>query len=248
MTQSKSAGSKFLSWLKEIAIVIIGALVIAVLLRTFVGQMFIIPTGSMEQTLVPEDRVYVTKIGNFHRGDIVVFEDPGGWMPPPDSERGVFGKVFEFMGLLPNTATNHLIKRVIGMPGDQVTCCDAEGQITVNGQPLEESEYLFTDPNGVMVAPANIPFDVIVPKDRIFVLGDHRNLSGDSRCHLNDEAEPAGAAAFIPIDKVVGPTIALVAPLNRSRTFSVPKAFEKIPESKDSPPDEPILKVVNPGC
>lgn len=237
------------SWLMEIVLIVVGALIISAVLRTFVGQMFIIPSGSMENTLVPQDRVLVSKIGGFQRGDIVVFEDPGGWMAPQKEKTSVIGKALEFVGLQPSTSTNHLIKRVIGMSGDHVECCDAQGRISVNGVALDESSYLFTDPNGVMTAPANVPFDIIVPKDRIFVLGDHRNASGDSRCHLNDLSQSGkGMAAFIPKDKVVGASVALVSPLNRLRTFSVPDIFKAVPAPSGSPPDVAVLTVVNPGC
>lgn len=245
----RSFGRKILGWVTEGAIIIVGALIISALLRTFVGQMFVIPSGSMENTLVPSDRVLVSKIGGFQRGDIVVFEDPGNWMSTKPEPRSGIGQVLEFVGLLPSTSTNHLIKRVIGMPGDEVSCCDAKGRLMVNGVALEESDYIFVDSNGVMNAPANVPFDVVVPKDRIFVMGDHRGASGDSRCHLSDTGqEGTGMAAFIPKSKVVGASVAIVAPLNRLRAFSVPETFKLIPAAKDPPPDTPTLKVVNPGC
>lgn len=246
----RSRAAKIGGWALEFLIVVVGAIVISSLLRTFVAQMFIIPSGSMENTLTLSDRVVVSKIGNFQRGDIVVFEDPGKWLPGVTEQRSAVGSALEFIGLLPNSSTNHLIKRVIGMPGDHVECCDATGKLKINGKPIDESEYLFSDANGVMVAPANVPFDVVVPRDRIFVMGDHRNASGDSRCHLHDSlpGEGPGSAAFIPINKVVGATVALAAPLSRIRTFSVPAAFSGVPPPASPAPEAPVLNVVNPGC
>lgn len=244
-----SGKRRVLGWLTEATVIIVSALIISALLRSFVGQMFIIPSGSMENTLTPNDRVLVSKIGGFQRGDIVVFEDPGGWMDTQPTPNTGFAKALEFVGLLPNTSTNHLIKRVIGMPGDEVECCDAEGRITVNGVALVEDEYLYVDFDGVMNAPANVPFSVVVPEGRIFVLGDHRASSKDSRCHLNDLSQDGtGMAAFVPVERVVGATVSVLAPLDRFRTFSVPEAFKTIPEPAESPPATAILKVVNPSC
>lgn len=241
--------SKVLNWGLELVIIVVGALILSALIRNFVVQMFIIPSESMENTLAPGDRVIVTKFGGFQRGDIVVFEDPGGWMTQQPEPRSPAGQVLEFIGLLPSSATNHLIKRVVGMPGDRVSCCDEAGRLSVNGHALDESSYLFIDPQGVQVAPASVPFDVTVPKDRIFVLGDHRNASGDSRCRLNDlSQEGKGMAAFVPTEKVVGATTAIVSPLDRLRYFSIPEAFKSVPAPGSPAPDAPILTVVNPGC
>ena len=252
-TDVKSPGraraSKTLNWLFEISLILIGALVISALIRTFIGQMFIIPSGSMENTLQPGDRVMVSKLGSFQRGDIVVFEDPGGWMTVQPEPRSSVGQALEFVGLLPSSGTNHLIKRVIGMPGDRVRCCDEEGRMTVNGHVLDESSYLFTDSNGVQVAPANVPFDVTVPKDRIFVMGDHRNASGDSRCRLNDLSQQGrGAPAFVPRDRVLGATVAIVSPLDRLRLFNPPEVFAAVPAPSEPAPEAPVLTVANPGC
>ncbi len=130
----------------ELVIVVVGALIVSSLLRAFVGQMFIIPSGSMENTLQIDDRVAVQKITDFHRGDIVVFEDPGGWLGPEEEsepEPDPIGRALEFIGLAP-AASDHLIKRVIGMPGDRVICCDKLGRLTVNGVALDETRYIYT--------------------------------------------------------------------------------------------------------
>ena len=109
----------------------------ASLLRGFVGQMFLIPSVSMENTLQVDDRVVVEKLSAVKRGQVIVFKDPGGWLTGTIvRERGPIGKALEFVGVLPDTSTEHLIKRVIGLPGDRVICCDAADRVTVNGQPL----------------------------------------------------------------------------------------------------------------
>jgi signal peptidase I len=107
----------------------------------------------------------------------------------------VLGKAFQFVGVLPDPSTEHLIKRVIGMPGDRVVCCDDNGRITVNDTPLNETAYLYTDRDGVQVAASSIEFEVLVPADRIFVMGDHRDRSSDSRCHLKDTSPSSAIPA-----------------------------------------------------
>ena len=243
-----STGRRVLGWLGEGAIIVVGAVVIAALLRTLVGQMFIIPTGSMEHTIDVGDRVFVSKLGGFQRGDVVVFEDPGGWLNIPKTDPGPIQKGLEFVGVLPNSGTDPLIKRVIGMPGDHVRL-DDQGRIEVNGHALDETAYLYTE-QGVQVAPATVAFDVVVPADHIFVMGDHRNASGDSRCKLanTQQGEPEGMAAFVPVDDVVGSAVAIVAPLDRLSTFNLPDTFGEVPEPSEPAPAKPVLNHVEPGC
>lgn len=241
-----SLGRKVLSWATEGAIIVVGAVVIAALLRTFVGQMFVIPSGSMENTLQPSDRVLVAKFGGFQRGDVVVFEDPHNWLIPEPKKPNVIKDALEFVGVLPNSGTEHLIKRIIGMPGDHVRTTD-DGFIEVNGQKLDESPYLYAQ-DGIHVAPFTVPFDIIVPKDNIFVLGDHRNQSNDSRCRLADVSQTPGASAFVPVDKVVGSAVAIVAPLPRLATFNVPPTYDTVPDPAQPAPDKPDLILVEPGC
>ncbi|HET9128623.1 MAG TPA: signal peptidase I [Propionibacteriaceae bacterium] len=245
-----STGRRLFNGAVEIVIIFVGALIISAALRAWVGQMFIIPSGSMENTLKINDRVAVSKLTHFKRGDIVVFKDPGNWLDMPPQDRTGYKKVLEDIGLLPSTASNHLIKRVIGMPGDDVKCCDVQGRITVNGVPLNETSYLYSA-NGVQVKPAAVPFEVVVPAGRIFVMGDHRDASGDSRCHLADisnDGQPQGADAFVPISDVVGPAVAIVAPLDRIRLLTVPSTFKNIPNPSGSPPQEATIIPKGVGC
>ena len=233
----------------EIAIILVGALLISTLVKGFVAQLFVIPSGSMENTLKVGDRVLVAKFGGFQRGDVVVFEDPAHWLSGPQPEHSAFGKTLEFIGILPNPGDGYLIKRAIGMPGDRVTCCTAEGAITVNNVALDESQYLYSE-NGAQVAPSNVPFDVIVPADHIFVMGDHRNASADSRCRLQTSVGggPVGGPAFVPKERVVGAAVAVVAPLDRLSTFRVPEAFSKIPKPEREAPASPTIIEASPGC
>ncbi|HMR47988.1 MAG TPA: signal peptidase I [Arachnia sp.] len=246
--QPLSFGRRVLGWLAEAAIIVVGAIVIATLLRTFVGQMFLIPSGSMENTLQVDDRVLVLKFGGFDRGDVVVFEDPANWLTPQPREDNLLRDALEFVGVLPNSGTEHLIKRVIGMPGDRVAL-GADGKIEVNGHPLDESAYLYTEA-GVQVAPATVPFEVVVPEDRLFVMGDHRNASRDSRCMLQDVRAglPEGMAAFVPVDHVVGRSVAILAPFSRFTTFSTPDTFAGVPEPAQPAPNRPELVHVEAGC
>lgn len=238
-------GQHLVAFVKELFIVVIGAVIVASLLRGFVGQMFLIPSGSMENTLQLQDRVAVEKISTVKRGQVVVFADPGNWLGESTAvERGPIGKALEFVGVLPDTGTEHLIKRLVGLPGDHVVCCDEQGRMSVNDHPLDEADYLYTELDGEQVAPSEIEFDVVVPEGRIFVMGDHRNDSRDSRCHLNDE-EPGqlkGQAAFVPMDLVVGRAFAVVWPLRDAAKLAVPETFGAVGPGKSPAPTEPVIK------
>lgn len=248
-SQKKSLGRRVFGVFTEFTIIIIGALIISTLLRTFVAQMFLIPTGSMENTLKVNDRVLVSKFGGFQRGDVVVFEDPGNWLAPAPVQENPVRIALEFIGVLPNSATEHLIKRVIGMPGDHVKFTDGDEGISVNGVVLDENDYLFSE-GGVQVAAATVPFDVVVPAGRIFVMGDHRNSSADSRCRLTNTGagEAPGMAAFVPEERVVGSAVAIVSPLDRLSTFTVPSTFSTVPAPNQPAPAQPTILVANPGC
>ncbi|SDY96653.1 signal peptidase I [Tessaracoccus flavus] len=242
-----SFGRRVVGWLTESVLILVGAIVIATLLRSFVGQMFVIPSGSMENTLQVNDRVLVAKFGGFQRGDVVVFEDPGNWLAPSMPSDNPIKIALEFVGVLPNSGTEHLIKRVIGMPGDRVRYSADVGKVEVNGHALDESAYLYAT-DGVQVAPATVPFEIIVPADHIFVMGDHRNASADSRCRLGNISQSPGQSAFVPVEKVVGAAVAIVAPLDRLATFNLPETFDEVPPAAQPAPTEPDLIYVEPGC
>ncbi|PIF04498.1 MAG: signal peptidase I [Propionibacterium sp.] len=236
------------SILTEVVVVVVAAVILSVLWRTFVAQMFIIPSGSMENTLQVDDRVLVAKFGGFQRGDVVVFEDPGDWLTTPPPPPDAFRETLEFIGVFPSSSSEHLIKRVIGMPGDHVSFGES-GKITVNGHELDERAYLYAS-DGVQIPPATVPFDVVVPAGHIFVMGDHRNHSADSRCRLTRESEsgPPGSVAFVPVDKVVGASVAILAPLPRLSTFIVPETFADVPDPTEPAPSEAVINLAEPGC
>ncbi len=244
-TAKPSAGRVAGMWAKEIAIVVIGALVASTLLRLFVAQMFVIPSGSMENTLLIRDRVMVQKVAGWSRGDIVVFRDTQGWLADPVEETDPIRKTLIFIGLAPDESSNHLIKRVIGLPGDHVKCCDAGGRLTVNGQPLDEGDYLYST-GYETVEPSAMPFDVVVPKDRLWVMGDHRDNSQDSRCHLDEGT--GGMAAFVPTADVVGSSVAIIFPFDRWRGLSRPATFDRVPGSTTPAPDRPVITGPTPVC
>ena len=248
---SKKLTRHAVSFVRELLLVVIGAIIVSSLLRAFVGQMFIIPSSSMENTLLIGDRVIVQKVTDFKRGDVVVFADPGGWLSglaPP--ERGPIGKALEFVGVLPDTSTEHLIKRVIGLSGDHVVCCDARGRVRVNGETLNESGYLYSNPDGTRMNPSDVRFEVVVPKDRIFVMGDHRSVSADSRCHLSDisTSQPEGQVAFVPTQLVVGPAIAVAAPFDRAKVLHRPEVFDDIPVARKAAPTKAVIKPEGVSC
>lgn len=219
---------------RELAIVVVGALLVSSLVRVFVGQMFDIPSDSMAPTLAIGDRVLVAKTGGLERGQIVVFHDPGGWLAHPGVEPGPVRSVLETAGVLPPQSSDHIIKRVIGMPGDHVTCCDDQGRILVNGVAVDES-YLGQ--------PAStIQFAVTVPADHVFVLGDNRSRSSDSRCHLHDPGPVAGQNAFVPIDDIVGRAAAVTWPWQRWRGLAPPPVYEAVPPAADPAPDRPRIE------
>jgi signal peptidase I len=245
-----SAGSRALGFLKELAIVVIGAVIVSSVLRAFVGQMFIIPSESMENTLLEGDRVVVQKITDFDRGDAVVFRDPGGWLSEPVADPGPFDRGLEFIGVPTQSTPGHLIKRVIGLPGDVVVCCDDENRITVNGYALDESEYLYVDSDDIQINPSDVEFKIVVPADRIFVMGDHRDVSADSRCHLSDLSTNGrkGEVAFVPIENVVGPAFAIAAPFDRTSRLRRPVVFADVPDATEPAPSRAVIEPEGVSC
>jgi signal peptidase I len=208
---------------QEIVLLLGIALVLAVVIKAFFMQAFYIPSASMDDTLVQNDRILVQKIsywggGGPHRGDVVVFADPGGWLGAAESQGpgGVIPRGLEAVGLYPTGG--HLVKRVIGVGGDEVKCCDKQGRILVNGVPLNEKSYL---PPGEK--PSLIDFDVKVRQGYVWVQGDNRADSADSRVHLGD---PGGGQ--VPADDVVGKVFAVVWPLGHAKFLHTPATFGSV--------------------
>lgn len=203
------------SVLREFPILVVVALLVSLIIKTFFVQFFYIPSGSMETTLEIKDRVAVNKVPflshTIHRGDIIVFHDPDHWLPDPvaSTEPYIIAKLKDgliALGVLPNPAKQHLVKRVIGVAGDHVVCCDNNKRITVNGIPLNEP-YIYKGDN-----PSDMNFDVVVPAGKLWVMGDHRGASADSRYHLDDINK-----GFVPVSMVVGRVVAVIWPANHAK-------------------------------
>ncbi|GGN12487.1 signal peptidase I [Streptomyces fuscichromogenes] len=228
---------------REIPLLVGVAVLIALVLKTFLVQAFVIPSGSMEQTIRIGDRVLVDKFTPWfgwkpHRGDVVVFHDPGGWLNDEQTTKAndpiVVKQVKEgltFIGLLPSANEKDLIKRVIGVGGDRVKCCDTQGRVTVNGVPLTEGDYLY--PGN---APSTQEFDITVPKGRLWVMGDHRGNSADSRYHQNTDY-----GGTVAVTSVVGRAMMIGWPVGHWTKLDEPKTFASVSDSASGSTAAPRL-------
>lgn len=229
-TTSKSKSKSFFRGVIEFVVIIAIALGIATFMRAFLIQPFYVPSGSMENTLMINDRVIAskisTRISGVGRGEIMVFKDPSGWLPPVSTEvggvSGVLTQALTFVGLLPSDSGDDLVKRVIGIEGDQVACCNDAGQIVLNGVGLDESSYIIGPTDQVL-------FDITVPPGGMFVMGDNRGNSADSRFHLD---ENNGA---VPVENAVGRVVLVVWPFDRFSSEPTPSIF-----------DDPAISAGNP--
>jgi signal peptidase I len=223
MAQSSARRRRIPAGVELVALVVI-ALVVSVAIKTYVMQMFFVPSESMEPLFVQHDRILVQKVsywGNdVERGDVVVFKDPGGWLGP-DPELNLVQKGLSTIGLYPSGG--HLVKRVIAVGGDRVTCCDTKGRVTVNDVPLEESDYVMDGQQ-----PSAKEFDVRVPEDRLWVMGDNRANSEDSRYHQDLRGK-----GTIPVENVVGRVFAIVWPIGRFTFVDRPETFDQDALQKD---------------
>ena len=212
---------------REGGTVILYALVIAFLVKTFLLRGFYIPSGSMEQTLQVNDRVFINVAGSYFsepkRGDVIVFKDSQGWIPSTQKTSSPLKDALSFAGILPDTSSNFLVKRVIGTPGDVVES-DGNGKIKVNGVEITEPYLYPGNP------PSEMPFKVTVPAGKYFVMGDHRSNSADSRYHISD------GTAFISKDDVQGNVFVVAWPLNHFGLLQDQSSvFSSIPAPTSTP-------------
>ena len=212
------------SFARELLTIVVAAAVLTLLVKAFLVQVYRIPSASMENTLQIGDRVLVNKVvyhlRGIDRGDVIVFSGQDSWgpdAPPPPGNPvvRVFDDVLSGLGL--HSDQTYYIKRVIGLPGDHVVCCDAQGRITVNGVALNESQYVYPGEQ-----PSTIKFNVVVPAGHVWVMGDHRGDSEDSRYHPDD---PGGGA--IPQSQVVGRAFFIIWPPSQFKDLPIPSTFQQ---------------------
>lgn len=229
-------------WLETVLLLGI-ALGLAVIIKALFLQAFYIPSESMEPGLIRNDRILVEKpsywAGTPQRGDVVVFKDPGGWLNGIEASgpTGTIPTLMAKIGLYPSGG--HLVKRVIGVAGDTIECCDDKGRILVNGKPLNEQAYVQRDKsrdcNGPMVNQCTSDWTAgPVPEGHIFVMGDNRAHSADSTVHMCKpaaETECVSGAEFIDTDLVVGKVFVLLWPRDRFEWIGRPAAFDDVPDA-----------------
>jgi signal peptidase I len=204
-----------LGFLKDLIIIVAAALLISFVVKTFLFRSFFIPSASMENTLMVDDRIIVNElvpdVFPLQHGDVVVFSDPGGWLPnydspDPDLVTAALDLIATVVGFGGSDSEDHLVKRLIGLPGDRVVCCDANGLLQVNGKSVNEP-YIVTTPNHE--ASSGMKFDITVPDESLWVMGDNRYDSADSR--YNQDKPGNG---FVPLDKVVGRAVVVSWPIS----------------------------------
>jgi signal peptidase I len=209
---------------RELLTIIVAAAVLTLLVKAFLVQVYRIPSASMENTLQIGDRVLVNKVvyhfRDIARGDIVVFSGQDSWGPdaPPSPSNPVvrvFGDVLSGLGL--HSDQTYYIKRVIGLPGDRVACCDAQGRVTVNGVALNEGQYVYPGEQ-----PSAVKFSNVVPAGHLWVMGDHRGDSEDSRYHPD-----APGDGSIPESQVVGRAFLIIWPPSQLRDLPIPNTFQQ---------------------
>jgi len=211
------------SLFREFPILVIVALAVSLVIKTFLVQFFYIPSGSMENTLQINDRVAVNKLPfigkSINRGDVVVFRDPDNWLPEPfnGDQNKYIAKVkeaFVAVGVLPNPAKQYLVKRVIGVAGDKVECCSKNKKLMINGKEINEP-YIFAGNS-----PSDTNFNVTVPAGKIWVMGDHRAASADSRFHQEDINH-----GMVPTSKVTGKVVGIIWPI---KNFGIVHSFSSL--------------------
>lgn len=221
-----SRDQRIMGWAREIGTVLLIAVLLSFLIKTFLFRAFFIPSPSMVSTLEVDDRIFVNLLVpqpfDLARGDVVVFRDAKGWLEPEADQSspgfsGAIQEVLSFIGLAPDASEQHLVKRIIGLPGDRVVCCTNADRVAINGVELTET---YINPAEHAVAQT---FDVVVPAGKIWVMGDNRNHSADSRMHLEIDG------GFIDVDDVTGKAAVIAWPLERMKLLdNFPEVFKNV--------------------
>ena len=217
------------------------ALILAIVIKAFFVQAFYIPSQSMEPGLVKNDRILVQKVsywgnGGPERGDVIVFKDPGNWLGPEDTQgpTSLVARGLSKVGLYPTGG--HLVKRVIGIAGDQVTCCDKKGRLSVNGYTLDESAYVKQDGTRCAAPMIDCKLDVgPIPDGYLLVMGDNRGNSADSTAHMCEDPvaeECPPTRGLVRVEDVVGKVFVLVWPRDHFQRITRPAVFEDVPDPK----------------
>ncbi|PRB72608.1 signal peptidase I [Arthrobacter sp. MYb213] len=212
-------------FVREILIILVIAIALSLLIKTFFFRAYYIPSGSMENTLQINDRIFANLMtpGPFEleRGDVVVFRDDHQWLPPLETTPTGLENALSWVGILPAGDEQYLVKRIIGMPGDKVECCSADGKLIINGEKITEP-YIYAGDS-----PSDIKFDVTVPEGKIWVMGDHRGASADSRFHVDVQG------GFVDLDSVQGRASLISWPIDRFGTIDThEEVFANVPAAK----------------
>lgn len=209
MGHKKDKNKKKPSIGRELITVVGTALILSILVRTFLLQAFYVPSASMQDTLQENDRIIVSKISTrfsgIDRSNVIVFHDPGGWLGEgfPNPYDTPVGRVLQAIGIVPSNSGNDLVKRVIGVANDKIECCDVQGRITVNGVGVDGA-YIKDG-----VTSDQVTFSVLVPEGNVFVMGDNRGNSEDSRFHLDKNN------GMVPVEEIIGRVAMRIWPINR---------------------------------
>lgn len=218
----------FVSFVIDLVVIVGTALVLSLLIKSFLVRSFFVPSGSMLETLQIDDRIIVNELVPdliaVERGDVVVFKDPGGWLGPVSTQYDnpvvvISDWFLSAFGITAPDSSQHLVKRVIGVGGDHIVCCDADGKLTINGKAITEP-YLPKD-----VKPSTIDFDVVVPEGSIWVMGDNRDNSADSRFHLDLPSK-----GFVSKEFIVGRAFLITWPFSHFGWLdNYPDVFAEVP-------------------
>ena len=229
VAREPSAIAKFFRFIRDLLVIVLIAFIASYGIKTFLVRAFYIPSGSMKETLQVNDRILVNQlvpgVQDVNRGDIVVFSDPGGWVHPQAMpETNAFQDLLQQVGLAAEVTDEYVVKRVIGVGGDHILCCDANGLVTINGVPIREP-YI-TLPEGETLVSKD-PFDVVVPEGSVWVMGDNRWASKDSRYNQDQPGK-----GFVSEDEIVGHAFLLNWPISRFGTLpTYPEVFAGVDEA-----------------